>query len=224
MGPVRFLLLSGLATSSVVALGLAAVLVYGMEPIEFRWAVETDASKVARDGDPDAVPVFSPSCTPGVLDRPQVSFRSIGQFATEAVLALNNYDYLDWDEVLPEVLDRYFDPRARQVYLSAFSRSQLLRRIEANYFTVSALTVRPAIVVSLDETRGDGREWTVQVPVQLYYQTGARTVSGAKTSGRDTAVFTLRVVEQAPNPKNYRGIAVLDISSDATRSVALERL
>lgn len=225
MRALYFLLLASCGVAGAAIMVMSIALAHATEPVEFTWATDTDpdstASGFAEVADPSTLRA---ACEPIRLDAPPISYRTVADFATEAVLAVNTFDYLDWDNQLPAVLNRYFTPNASRVFMGQFERSALLRTIQRNYYTVSALPLRPALVVSATHIPG-AREWTVQVPVRVYYQTGAVAAAGASTDATRDQVFTATVVELPPTARNYRGVGVRSIANTRVRQVdELDRL
>lgn len=225
MRMIYYLLLASCGVAGAANVVMTISLAYATEPVEFTWATDTapdsTASGFLEVADPSTLRA---ACEPIILDAPPISYRTVADFATEAVLAVNTFDYLDWDNQLPEALNRYFAPNASRLYLGQFERSALLRTIQSNYYTVSALSLRPGIVVSESDIPGR-RQWTVQVPIRIYYQTGAVAVAGATTDETQDQVFTVTVIELPPTPRNYRGVGVESIANTRVREVDdLDRL
>ena len=199
--------------AGLTSMFLAAVLVYATEPTAFTWrSVPPDLPFEEAEAEGAA----SDACTPLILDRAPVAFKSVGDFATEAVLSVNSYDYLTWDQALPDALNTYFTPEAARTYYGQFGRSRLLRTVTDSYYTVSALSSRPAMVVASGQVEGV-RSWTIQVPVTLRYQTGVTNREGGTTAHAQNEVFTVTVLEQRPNRQNFRGVAVNDITNETVR-------
>lgn len=223
MRALYFLLLASCGAAGLAILAMVLTLAFSTEPVVYTWATDRDEITVggfAAAGEGDLRPV----CAPISLDQPTISYRSVAEFATEAVLAVNTFDYLDWDRQIPEALGRYFTPRAGRIYIYQFERSTLLDSIRDNYYTVSALSLRPALVVSEVNIPGE-REWTVQVPIRLYYQTGVATLSGGRTDATQDQVFTVTITERPPTDQNYRGVGVRSIANTRIRQTdELDRL
>lgn len=200
--------MSAVGTLSAVFMNVIALSV--QRPVDFFW-VTADAS-----GQPTI------ECEAQVLDQPAIRPSAITAFARDAVLNVNEYTYLSWDAVLPGALESYFTPTAARLYLRGFETSPLLATVEKNYYQSTAISTFPSIIVSETEVGEERREWVVQVPTTIYYQTG-----GSKTDSRFSArsrvvhrLYTVRVVEQAPSPENFRGVAVVDMSSRSIGSPA----
>jgi len=204
---VYFFLMACCGIVAATTLFLSAVLVYAVEPEEFTWRVSPTTGETARAQD---------ACAPIVLDQPAVALRSISQFATKAVLSVNTYDYLDWDQAIPEALNTYFTAAAARAYLADFRRSRLLGTVTDSYYTVTAITIRPAMVIETGFANGV-RSWTVQIPVMIRYQTGVTNAGGGTTAHTQNEVFTVVVIEQRPTQLNYRGVAINSITNRTVR-------
>lgn len=218
-----YLLLASCGASGLAILLFGLTLGYATAPVAFIWAAP-ESGQVRSVADAAAADDLVVACEPITLDRPPINYRTIAEFATEAVIAVNTLDYLEWDQQLPTALNRYFEPRAARLYLAQFERSSLLGSIRSNYYTVSALPLRPALVVS-EVTIPGVREWTVQVPLRIYYQTGVATLTGGQTDAEQDQVFTVTIVELPPRADNYRGVGVRSIANTRIRQTdELDRL
>lgn len=225
MAPLRLihsiLIASCMITATVIAF-FTFVLVYTVEPSTFSWrevAIEHLANASGTEG-----LLGDEACEPIILAEAPIGLGSIADFATEAVIHINTYDYLNWDQAVPEALNTYFTPSAGRVYNRLFERSRLLRTVQNSYYTVSAINTRPAMVTHTATVDGR-RTWTVQVPVTIRYQTGVTDADGGETAHAENEVFTLTILEQSPNRANFRGVAINDITHDAVRQIDdLDRL
>lgn len=216
---IHFVLLSATLVASAAAVFMTLVLVYAAEPNTFDWYELASDGPITGDEEVSGV-----ACEPIILDQAPIGIASVADYATEAVISINSYDFLNWDEEIPAALNRYFTPGAANQYYSQFQRSRLLRTIRNNYYTVSALNIRPAMVVATNNV-GGVRTWTIQVPVTLRYQQGVTTRDGGKTVHDQNEVFIVTVFEQPPNTLNFRGVAINNISNHTVRVVdSLDRL
>lgn len=222
MRVIHMTLLLTCAMTAAACCFLTYVLVYAVEPTEFSWRLvggERSISDVER-GELDS----AYACDPVILAQAPIALQSIADFATEAVIQVNTYDYLHWDQTIPDALNTYFTPLAGRYYYTLFERSRLLTTVETSFYTVSAINIRPAMVIATNNLDGQ-RSWTVQVPVTLRYQTGVTDSDGGSTAHSQNEVFTVTVLEQRPNRRNFRGVAINDISTQTVRVVDdLDRL
>ena len=198
------------------------MLVYSVDPAEFTWRLVDGERPIAEIANADDT--STEACEPVILERPPVAIESIADFATEAVIEVNSYDYLNWDQRIPEAVNTYFTPLAGRYYFALFKSSRLQQTITSSFYTVSAINIRPAMVVSTSMLDGQ-RTWVVQVPVTLRYQTGVTDAQGGNTAHSQNEIFTVTVLEQRPNRRNYRGVAINDIHNRTVRLVSdLDRL
>lgn len=222
---LRFIHTILLLTSALTALAccfLAYVLVYSVDPTEFSWQLVSGERPITEVVSADVQ--GREACEPIILAQSPVAIESIADFATEAVIQANTYDYLNWDQAIPEAVNTYFTPLAGRYYFNLFKRSRLLTNVQNSYYTVSAINIRPAMVVNTSMVDGQ-RSWTVQVPVTLRYQTGVTNAQGGVTAHSQSEIFTVTVLEQRPNRRNFRGVAINDISNQTVRLVSdLDRL
>lgn len=190
------------------------VALYQQDPVEYTWITSNS------QGEQEV------ACPAVVLDRPIVSATAITAFARDAVISVNDFTYLSWDAALPDALDAYFTPYAGRFYLRDFEASRLLRAVQKNYYRSSAISTFASVLVSEQEV-GGRREWTVQVPVTINYSTGnvqildeegQRNHTEASRTRRSVhQIYTVRLIEQLPTHRNYRGVAVVDMTSVSVR-------
>lgn len=219
MAVLRFIhagLIGLIVVTTLVISFFAYVLVYAVEPTTFSWH-EVEVDHITNATGAEGV-MGEEACDPIILAQAPIGLGSIADFATEAVIQINTYDYLNWDQAVPDALNTYFTPTAARVYNYLFERSRLLRTVQGSYYTVSATNIRPAMVTSTGTVDGQ-RTWTVQVPVTIRYQTGVTDAEGGQTAHAENEVFTLTILEQSPNRRNFRGVAINDITHDAVREV-----
>ena len=219
---IHTVLLVTCAATAIACCFLAYVLVYSVDPTEFTWQLIDGERPITELASADIS--SADACEPVILERSPVAIESIADFATEAVIQVNTYDYLNWREEIPDALNTYFTPLAGRYYLALYERSRLQRTITNSFYTVSAINIRPAMVVNTRMVDGQ-RAWTVQVPVTLRYQTGVTNLEGGETAHSQNEIFTVTVLEQRPNRRNFRGVAINDISNRTVRQVNdLDRL
>lgn len=154
------------------------------------------------------------SCPAIELKSPIYADRGIASFAGEAVIEINDYDYLSWDTQLPSALNEYFTPDAARQYYRQFEQSGLLNAVQENYYTIVAQIVRQPVVVTTN-TLEEQKVWTVELIAEIYYLTGANTIDGLRSTddGRQYQLYTVTLIEQPPVNGNYRGVAINSISS-----------
>lgn len=171
------------------------------DPTEFHWATVDEQGEVSVE------------CEAVVLDKVNIELDAISRFAVDAVINANTYNYLSWDRVVPMALDAYFAPYAADVYLHAFSNSQLLAVVKKNYFESSAVSTFPAVIIGEGIASGGRRTWTVQVPATVFFTVGASEEGSPIVEQSVHQIFTVEMIEQSPTPQNFRGMAVIGMSS-----------
>lgn len=199
------------------SLFLGAVLVYGVKPVDFEWVVQSQADDgAAIQGE------FTPACAPRFLTTGLYSHEALAKFAAEAVVDLNTFDYLNWDETLTAAATRYMTERSGLAFMDSFRRGSLLAGVREDYLSVASRLVSGPIVTTISKI-GVAQKWTVQVPVAVFFGTGARTVAGVqvKDSMTQTFVFTVDLVEEPPRENNFRGIAVLSMKATRIQNVSI---
>lgn len=221
LGALRTTLLIGNAVAIPSALMLGWALTYGVDPVKFNWV--TPAASAQATGAPTE---FAMACEPRVLDQAIYSRVALAKFAAEAVIELNTFDYLNWDEVLQGAVGRFMTPEAGRTFMYSFERGRLLAGVQRNYLSASARLMEPPVIVS-ESSVGPVRSWTVQVPFEVFYGTGARTVEGVQHDPKLTQaiVATVKLVEQPPTARNFRGVAVSEFKAQGIPNrTMIERL
>ncbi len=104
------------------------------------------------------------------LDEPSFSDERITQWATEAIVAANNWNFADYREALQAACNRYFTPAGCQEYRDALIRIGNLESVKAKRLTVRAVVVKPPIILN-KVLQGQTRRftWHLQMEVQISY-------------------------------------------------------
>lgn len=171
------------------------------DPTEFHWAT------IDHEGN------INVECKAVVLEDALIENDAITRFAVEAVINLNSYNFLSWDQAVPRALEEYFAEYAARVYLNEFSSSRLLQSVRRNYYRSSAVSTFPAVIVDQDEDTNGRRTWTVQVPATTFYSTGRDEGKADVVEQTVHQIFTVDLIEQRPTPENFRGVAVIGMTS-----------
>lgn len=82
------------------------------------------------------------------LDEPTFSDERVTQWATEAIVAANNWNFADYREALQRACNRYFTPAGCQEYRDALIRIGNLESVKTKRLTVRAVVVKPPIVLN----------------------------------------------------------------------------
>lgn len=104
------------------------------------------------------------------LDRPSFSDERVTQWATEAVVAANNWNFADYRESLQRACNRYFTPAGCQEYRDALIRIGNLESVKAKRLTVRAVVVKPPVITSkLVQGQTERFVWHLQMEVRASY-------------------------------------------------------
>lgn len=108
------------------------------------------------------------------LDEPSFSDERVTQWATEAIVAANNWNFADYREALQAACNRYFTPAGCQEYRDALIRIGNLESVKAKRLTVRAVVVKPPIILN-KVLQGQTRRftWHLQMEVLLSYLSSA---------------------------------------------------
>ena len=108
------------------------------------------------------------------LDEPSFSDERVAQWATEAVVAANNWNFADYREALQAACNRYFTPAGCQEYRDALIRIGNLESVKAKRLTVRAVVVKPPIILN-KMIRGQTQRfaWHLQMEVLISYLSSA---------------------------------------------------
>ena len=104
------------------------------------------------------------------LNEPSFSDERVTQWATEAIVAANNWNFADYREALQAACNRYFTPAGCQEYRDALIRIGNLESVKAKRLTVRAVVVKPPIILN-KVLQGQTRRftWHLQMEVQISY-------------------------------------------------------
>lgn len=108
------------------------------------------------------------------LDEPSFSDERVTQWATEAIVAANNWNFADYREALQRACNRYFTPAGCQEYRDALIRIGNLESVKAKRLTVRAVVVKPPIILN-KVLRGQTQRfaWHLQMEVLISYLSSA---------------------------------------------------
>jgi hypothetical protein len=108
------------------------------------------------------------------LNEPSFSDERITQWATEAVLQANNWNFADYREALQAACNRYFTPAGCQEYRDALIRIGNLESVKTKRLTVRAVVVKPPLILNKvlqDQTQRF--TWHLQMEVLISYLSSA---------------------------------------------------
>ena len=108
------------------------------------------------------------------LDEPSFSDERVTQWATEAIVAANNWNFADYREALQAACNRYFTPAGCQEYRDALIRIGNLESVKAKRLTVRAVVVKPPIILNkVLQGQTQRFAWHLQMEVLLSYLSSA---------------------------------------------------
>jgi hypothetical protein len=108
------------------------------------------------------------------LNEPSFSDERITQWATEAVLQANHWNFADYREALQAACNRYFTPAGCQEYRDALIRIGNLESVKTKRLTVRAVVVKPPLILNKvlqDQTQRF--TWHLQMEVLISYLSSA---------------------------------------------------
>lgn len=145
-------------------------------------------------------------CAATTLDEPNVTAARVKDFAQQAGVSINSYDYANWRRLLDSALDAYFTQAGRVNYRAALDTTRVLDEVRQRYYTVTATTPDAPHILS-EGIVGGRYTWTVQVPLTIYYRLGATVLP----EGR---LLTMTIIRVDPSPANPNGIAIDGLKSE----------
>lgn len=134
------------------------------------------------------------------LNEPNISQARLKDFAANAAVSINTYDYANWRVLINASLSQFFTPRGRDRYRAELQKSSVIENVVLNYQVVTAIThATPNIV---EEGMRAGRYfWVVEVPLRVSYRTNKQTLD-------ENRLLTFTIIRVEPSPINSNGIAI----------------
>lgn len=144
-------------------------------------------------------------CKATTQDLSQVHHATLAQFAQEAAIALNSYDFLNYRRSLTATSEKYLTPHGRDQYFNALEETGLIETIKKNFFVVSSFVTDPP------QLRDKGIKagvpfWNIEVPIRIWYAAGQQRI-------QEDRVLTITVIKTDPSAQNPHGIAIDNIIS-----------
>ena len=134
------------------------------------------------------------------LTEPNISQARLKDFAAQAAVSINSYDYANWRTFINSALGQYFTPKGRDRYRAELQKSGVIEQVVNNYQAVTAITYAPPTIV--EEGKQNGRYyWIVEVPTKVSYRTNRETLD-------ENRLLTFTIVRVDPSPLNANGIAI----------------
>lgn len=144
-------------------------------------------------------------CKAVKLDHASVHHATLTQFAMEAAIGLNSFDFLNYRRSLTLTTEQYLTPHGRDQYFKALDDTGIIDVIKKNYFTVSSFVSDPPQIRNKG-TKDQVPFWIIEVPITIWYAAGQQRISENRT-------LTMTVITVDPSPQNSKGIAIDSIVS-----------
>jgi len=104
------------------------------------------------------------------LDEPSFSDERVTQWATEAIVAANNWTFADYRESLQRACNRYFTPAGCQEYRDALIRIGNLESVKTKRLTVRAVVVKPPVILNkVIQGQTQRFAWHLQTEIVVSY-------------------------------------------------------
>lgn len=104
------------------------------------------------------------------LDEPSFSDERVTQWATEAIVAANNWTFANYREALQTACNRYFTPAGCQEYRDALIRIGNLESVKTKRLTVRAVVVKPPIILNkVIQGQTQRFTWNLQMEIVASY-------------------------------------------------------
>lgn len=145
-------------------------------------------------------------CNIAPVNEPFIHHQVVANFAAEAIIGIYTYDHVNYRRELTEVTNKYFNQKYRDEFMTAFGNSKNLRDVIENYFIVSSSTAGKPPVIIKNGMKNGAYFWRVQVPINVYYTVGKKTIE-------EKILATVDVVRTEPTRINPNGIAVDTINT-----------
>jgi len=135
------------------------------------------------------------------LDEPSLSDERVTQWATEAIVAANHWNFADYREALQAACNRYFTPAGCQEYRDALIRIGNLESVKTKRLTVRAVVVKPPIILNkVIQGQTQRFAWHLQMEVLLSYLSSAEQTA-------QPLIVTVVVVRRAPS-ETEQGVGI----------------
>jgi intracellular multiplication protein IcmL len=144
-------------------------------------------------------------CKAVKLDHATTHHAELAQFAMEAAIGLNSYDFLNYRRSLTQTAERYLTPRGRDQFLKAIDDNNIIDLVKRNYYVVTSFVSDPPQIRDKG-TKADVLFWNIEVPITIWYASGQARIP-------ENRVLTMTIVTVDPSPQNPKGIAIDNITS-----------
>jgi intracellular multiplication protein IcmL len=188
----RFLIigLGGLFGFGVVASFALTAETYLMRPVtQFVWKEQGTGS----------------SCNATVLHEAAISQARLIDFASDAAVAINSYDYYNQATIIGSALRQYFTPSGQNSYVAEVNRTGSPIAFRENFVTQTAYRAGVPNIKEVGFLQGR-RFWRVEVPIVQFQQSNVDTK-------RNNILLTMLIVALRPSEANPNGIGIDSISA-----------
>jgi len=145
------------------------------------------------------------------LNEPSYSNERVIQWATDAILAANNWNFANFREVLPGAYNRYFTPAGRHEYHDALIRIGNLESVKTKRLTVKAVVVKPPIILNkVLQGQTQRFSWRLQTEIMVSYL-------GSSEQTTQNLVIDLLVVRR-PVTETDQGLGIEKYIASAGRA------
>lgn len=144
-------------------------------------------------------------CPINASKNPRVTDVVISEFGKSAILAVYNFDFLNWRDVINNAGNLYFTESGKDSLMKQIAQSQTVGTIVQNNLTMRTTATDVPQIEYRDLVAAEP-SWTVSVPITTQFFLGTKD---PKETHRFIATVT--IVEYPRSHKNYNGIAVKSI-------------
>jgi len=132
------------------------------------------------------------------LDRPNLSSQDVLQWASEAVIAVNSYDFVNFRSAF-QASEKYFTSPGWDSFMKALSTSKNLETVQNKKIVVSAVLSGAPIITNRYVIHGR-YTWKLQLPMVVSYQSQSETI--------DQHYLVLLTVERVSTLDNVYGVGI----------------
>lgn len=144
-------------------------------------------------------------CNATVLAQPTISQSRIVDFASDAAVTINSYDYYNQATVIGSALRQYFTSTGRDSYVAEVNRTGSPLAFRRNF--VEQTAYRIGVPNIKEEGYISGRQfWRIEVPLVQYRKSNADT-------NESRSLLTMLIVTVRPSPDNPNGIGIDSIAA-----------
>lgn len=146
-------------------------------------------------------------------DNPNITDSSISEFAKDGILNLYTFDYINYEQQMNSVLERYFTPQGRAATSRAMGEANLTSYAQENALTFRASAIN-AVRIEKTGTDKNGRVyWIVRFPMVLDIYSG-----GLRPIDTQRHLVTVRVSADTASVSNPRGLGITSVTLEPIRN------